>query len=265
MLEGSTAPLIAPRLRWLAVSLIAAAALVAACGGGDSGTDVGGPLVLVSPDTLQSYRYETRLRIDPSVLAPDDDPSAALLGAISFDVTISGEVLNPDRSHTSVTADLGVVKSATETIEIGDSVWQREAGAAWEPASEAAGSFGADLVPVFSPADLFVSISGSDGLAALTSALAELDFRAESVNGLRARHYELDEASFAALFGDTGALLPQELNGATPAIDIWISEQFGVPVRFVIDISNAEGESGIRIEMEILDINSTSIEIEAPA
>lgn len=265
MLEGCSVLLAAARVRWLALPLIAAVALVAACGGGGSGADGGGPLVLVSPDELQSYRYETRLKIDPSALASSDDPSSALLGAISFDVTISGEVLNPDRSHTRVTADLGFVKSATETIEIGDSSWRREDGGAWEAAGEAAGSFGADLVPVFSPADLFAARSGSDGLAALTAALAELDFEAESVNGLRTRHYQLDEASFATLFGDAGALLPQELNGATPAIDIWISERFGVPVRFVVDISNAEGESGIRIEMNILDINSRSIEIEAPA
>ena len=121
---------------------------VTSASGGGSGADGGGPLVLVSPDELQSYRYETRLKIDPSALASSDDPSSALLGAISFDVTISGEVLNPDRSHTRVTADLGFVKSATETIEIGDSSWRREAGGAWEAAGEAAGSFGADLVPV---------------------------------------------------------------------------------------------------------------------
>lgn len=265
MRERCSARPAAARIRWLAIPLIAAVALLAACGGGDSGRDAGGPLVLVSPDELESYRYETRLRIDPSALSSSDDPSVALVGAIKFDVTISGEVLNPDRSHTSVTADLGFVKSATETIEIGDSGWQREAGGAWEPAGKAAGPFGADLVPVFSPADLFASISGSDGLAALTSALAELDFEAESVNGLRARHYELDGASFAELFGDAGTLLPKEFNDAAPTIDIWISEQFGVPVRFVVDISNAEGESGMRIQMDIVDINSKSIEIEAPA
>lgn len=236
--------------------------LAVACGGDGSGGAAAAvanePLdlqaVVYKVETLQSFRFDLRMKLDFELgdgVGGEDDVGkafgAALLGLLS-DVRAEGAYVGPDRFHGKVT----LAGQEVETIQIGDRAWIKEGGK-WretEPEMQLFSQSPTDLLGQFLP----------------EGALKGAKVSKETVNGVKTTHYAYDKESLAALaqsLGENAAGL-DELKKAD--FDLWLSEEGGIPVRIVMDL---QGESdgqpvALQLEMNLREINSNSIKIEAP-
>ena len=175
------------------------------------------------------------------------------LGSLGAVMTIvqTGAVVMPDREYYRLQLDLGGVLFDTEVITIGDRVWQRgdvpapELGLSLASSFDGQGGFNFD----FGGDDFFDP-----------AAVAALTTTEEQVNGVDTLRYTLDGAQFEALFG-AFALQPGE---EAPAVSLWISTQFDVPVRMVIQSSVAGEPGSFRIEINLTDLNAPDIDVQEP-
>lgn len=91
----------------------------------------------------------------------------------------------------------------------------------------------------------------------------------ETVNGVKAVHYHIDEADLrllAALLGD-GEGVEDMPESAIGTMDVWLAEDGNWPVRVEGEVSytDEQGRSiSLEVFMEIKDINDPDIEIEPP-
>ncbi|MEE8337720.1 MAG: hypothetical protein V3R95_06645 [Dehalococcoidia bacterium] len=246
--------------------LLAAAAVLliaAACGGdGDAGPEP------ASIEDLNAFRYEMVMELSGSAANFGDSDSGGLSLNIDleFSIEMSGAVIRPDREQTMIKADFGFIKLEAETIRVGDRVWGRELGGDWE---EQTGSGTLDeLGLAFNPLDILGDSTSADGLSALRAALAAFAGSDETVNGIASVRYELTSEQFSALFPDTGdgesSLPTDDLDEVS--ISLWVARASGIPVRVLIEGSSAgdDGEGAVRLELNLSDFNSGSIEIEPP-
>lgn len=240
----------------LASSLLLA---VVACGGGDGDGEqvAAGEVKLASPDQLTSFRYEMVMEISGS----SGSNGGGLSLDIEFVIDLSGTVIAPDREQSTIKADLGFFKIEIETIRIGDQAWSREPDGEWEVAST-----GSDVLPLdlsISPLDI---LGGSD-FSALQALLAGLSGSTESVNGVDAVRYDLTAEQFAQAFPDEGGGeedLTGDLEDMTVAL--WVARDSGILVRLTLEgtTNGDDGAGTVKIELNLTDLNSSSITIEPP-
>ena len=231
---------------------------VSPSGGGSSAQAVGCEF----PSDIKSFRFEMTMKANlpstPEAGTPaPDEPLGDFLGALSGlmgDMKMEGAVIAPDRSSMVMTVGGHEFGSF---VQIGSQQWMKVAGLTdWteEPAS--------DEGFLFSPMD-FCETAEED----LSSALSGLEGDKETVNGIEAVHYHLDQADltfFQEFLGGADDLgdLPDEFN-----MDVWLAEDGDWPVRMTFAASGEddEGQSlSFDVSIEFKDFNDSSIKIEPP-
>ena len=233
---------------------------VMACGGdgGDAaeGSAVAaGEVTLASPDQLTSFRYTLMIEVSGA----EGDESAPL--AIQFSMELSGAVITPDREQSTTKVDFGFFKIESETIRIGDQSWTRESGGEWEEDSAAG-----DVLPLDFAASPIEILGGSE-FSSLQQVIAGLSGTAERVNGVDAVRYDLTAEQFAQAFPDQGdgdGLSTANLDDLT--VSLWVARDSGIPVRLVLEGLTTGDDSGgsVKIELNLTDLNASSITIEPP-
>ena len=183
---------------------------------------------------VQAFRYSVRLE--------------RLSGGRTFLIEQSGEVVLPDREHSTIHMDLGGTLFDSDVITIGSDVWQR------------------GDVPVadlgLTPASFFDAVGGfttgpQGGFVFDAASVSGLATTEETVNGVAAVRYELDSEQVGALLV---GFVP-EPNEQPPAISLWLAEDLGVPVRIVV----LTADGSFRLEINVTDLNAPDISIVPPA
>ena len=211
-----------------------------------SGSGDGAQLVDISRsaanlEALRSFRFDVSMKLDfaqPS----GDDLSSALAGLIG-DIKVTGAYVAPD----SLQVETVFAGEEIAYVQIGSQAWTKVDGA-WQVTPADA-----------TPNDLFQELLPQEVLrAAKTSS--------EKVNGVEATRYSFDKESLltlAALFGEG----PADLDDVSEVtFDLWLTDA-NIPVKLVIAVAGQD-ENGqdvsVDLELNIRDINSSSIEIEPP-
>ncbi|MSQ31034.1 MAG: hypothetical protein EXR63_05390 [Dehalococcoidia bacterium] len=127
---------------WAAVAVVGVALGVAGAlamrGGGDGGDASGAKAAAGGSTTgeaadapaLTSYRYTLAIEMSGGLAGP---VTTGVASDKPLTFAIAGAVVDADREHSTVKANLGFVALDLETIQIGDRAWTREDGGAWEP------------------------------------------------------------------------------------------------------------------------------------
>jgi len=248
--------------RWLLVAALGIGLVAVGCKGGSDEP----PAPLASPADLQSFRYSLDATIEGGGAALGGDTGAPGLN-VSLNVTVeaSGAVVAPDRQQSTIKADLGFLSINLESIDIGDQSWTRETGGEWTAAGadDGLGGLGLDIAPT----DV-LGASDDESFQQLRDLLADREWESEKVNDVDAVRYTLtredlvNEISASGTAQDLADLEGMdEFEGA-----IWLERSTGYPVRILIDASGTvDGDkTKIHLELNLTDLNSDSISIEAP-
>jgi hypothetical protein len=194
---------------------------------------------------LQSYRIAMRFTLEGG--------TGDAGGTLAMD--LEGSYVAPDRSQASVSAHLGDLELAEETITVGSQTWVKT-GDTW-----AEGEAQFDISDL-SPASLLQDLKPEQ--------LRVLKPTEETVNGVKSLRYSIDRGdieslgNLGALFGDSTGLenLPEDFN-----IDLWLAQDGGWPVRLTMVAKGAidEGdEINLDFSLDITDVNDPGIEIAPP-
>lgn len=208
---------------------------------------------------LTSYKYTLTMEISGGLAGPLT-PGAAAGTPLTFAIT--GEVVSPDRERSTVKANLGFIALDLETIQIGNRAWTREDGGAWEP-QQGAGSqaLGLDIDPV----SLLSGDGGLDGraVARIREGLRDMKSTQERVNGVDALRYSLDAEQLTRVLGADAQVLPEgaQLSGNST---LWVTRAGGIPVKLALEARSAKEPGGLKLELNITDLNSPAIRIEPP-
>lgn len=267
--------------RWWLVGGLLTVAVLTACGGDDddtpaddgvaantpattaTATEPAAPAVeILAESALDSYRYEVTIELSGIPLGGTILPQASE----DLTVEVSGAVVAPDRQQTRLRVDLGVQALDIETITIGDRLWSRNAGGEWQEAgSPLLAIVAGELDLVSNPGRLF-AFDGSEGpaLADLQQRIDAGTLPRELVNGVDALRLDLTGGDFAGLFAAT-SLLPSDAS-ETAEVTLWIAVDGGYPVRLLVEASGGDGdeEARVRIDVNLIDVNSGAISIEPP-
>jgi len=257
-------PLTGRRLRSLAAAtLVAVAGTLVACSSDEADAPTPTPaiaatpaLLVASPHALESYRYTVSVSALLGALSAET-PDA--LADQSVSVEIEGSRINPDREQSTSSVELGPVALTVETILIGDRQWVRDGTRPW---AESAGG-GMDILGGmdFRPAALF---SDDDAeYAALAERLAAYPSTADTIDGMATLHFTFTQAEFFEVFQDQGQLVPPDVDAALAA-DVWLSEEFGTPVRLLVVGTASDGTEVLRLQLDLHDLNGDEIAIEPP-
>jgi len=261
MLMTQRAALADARVR--AASIIALGALTATilsgCGGGGGGSEAQAAASCDSIRQIQSYRYTINLKLQSPAFkmanstatpAPPLGVFADPLEALFSDLKLEGAYRAPDRTQ----AVLRFKGELLELREVGGKSWIA-VGNSWreqEPGKEETA-----LTP---------GVVCKDIVDEITPSLADADSERETVNGVEADHYTLNEADLKRLpelLGTTGeAGLPEEYQ-----IDVWLAREGRFPVRLQLGAEDKDGQGNpisLNLFMEFRDLNDPGIQIEPP-
>lgn len=253
------------RIRGLAAAaiLLAAVGTLGACSGDEADEATPTPtvtatpgLLVASPHALDSYRYTVRVSALLGALSAET-PDA--LADQSVSVEIEGSRINPDREQSTSSVELGPVALTVETVLIGDQQWVRDGTRPW---AESAGG-GMDILGGmdFRPAALF---SDDDAeYSALAERLAAYPSTADTIDGMATLHFTFTQEEFFEVFQDQGQLVPPDVDAALAA-DVWLSEEFGTPVRLLVVGTASDGTEVLRLQLDLHDLNGDEIAIEPP-
>lgn len=195
---------------------------------------------------LKSYRYKVVFAIQGGTGSDQ---------AISFEQ--EGAWVAPDKSTAKCTGGFGPIKLEEEAITIGDKSWVKS--------DSTGGKFqeGTSQTCTFTPEEMVSSFSASD--------LAGIKGSKETVNGVKAVRYDLDEKTAKDLLDLARAFGTGEDPGTLPpdlkfTFSIWLAEEGSWPVRALLDMSGTQdGEQfAFKIESNVTDVNDSSIKINPP-
>lgn len=203
---------------------------------------------------LKSYRYSVSVQMDlptptpePETTAPAGTPApltafAEALAQLFSDFSLEGAHVAPDRTQ----AVLSFQDDELELRIIGDEAWVRT-GDAWLPDETSAED-------VITPLVLCNEV-----IAEIRASLRPVELDPVEVNGIQARHFDLDPETAQ----DLPSLLGQDISGGY-AIDLWLAEGASWPAQFVVESSNTDAETEFRLVMSVFDAGDPEIVIEAP-
>jgi hypothetical protein len=227
---------------------------VVACGGDSDGDVVpAGEVKLASADELTSFRYDLTISIEVS-----EDATSPL--AIDLSMELSGAVITPDREHTTVKVDFGFFAIDLETIRIGTQTWAREPAGQWAVESPGEEALPLDLSPL--------DITACSEFSSLQAVISGLAGTVETVNGVSAVRYDMNADQFASAFPDEAGsesdLPTDDLENIT--ISLWVARDSGIPIRLILEGTSTGDDAGstVKLELNLTDLNSSSIKIEAP-
>ncbi len=258
------------KLRWLlAPGVGLMLTLIIACGGDkDASPDAAGgspsregpqdsldlARSAASIDSLRSYRFDLTMKLDfgPSGERSGDNAlgdalGGAILGLLK-DIKAEGAYVAPDQ----MAMKMSLPGIQVEMIQIGDRAWVKSGGQ-WQGTEPSQ--------------DLFSqSPTGLLGDVLPAEVLSGAKVSKETVNGAKATRYSFNKGSLTELASVMGGSTA-ELEQLTKAnMDVWLNDD-GVPVKIKLDMAGKD-ENGQKVsifmEMNIRDINSKSIKIEAP-
>ncbi len=241
-----------------------AVALLAACGGAESG---GSPSPTSGTATascdginqLNSYRYSITVRLQSPAFGSAGQASprpplstfADTLTALLADLKIEGAHVAPDRTQ----AILKFQQDELELRDIGDRRWER-LGTAWQAQGNPSSGIGFLTPPVVC----------QDIVEEIAPTLARLESQEETVSGVTSDHYTLgktDLTRLPQLLGtDPNTRLPEQFQ-----VDVWLARDGRWPVRLDIHAEDTDEQGnpiGVKLFMELRDINDPGISIEAP-
>ena len=247
-------------------------ALALACGSDDKRTDAygarqpdaaGGGVLNLSQSTsnllaLKSYRFDLLMALDLGAALPSGSGApadalgealaGALLGALG-EIKVEGAYVAPD----SVDVTVMMFGQQLRFVRIGDEAWTNEGGG-WRATPATGMDFGfggspTELVADILPQEVLQGAKTSD----------------ETVNGVKTTRYSYDKEALAQLSEDLGQ--SADLEDVTEAnIDIWLA-QGDIPVRVLVSIASANPDGqqmSLRLELNVRDIDNSSIEIKPP-
>jgi hypothetical protein len=242
------------------------AALAVACGGdkpnpvaslaGGSANSVDLSQSSAKLMALESFRFDVSIKMDLGDLlsgagSTEDEFGAAfaeLLLGLFGEIKAEGAFIAPDKIDVKMT----MAGEEMAFIQIGDKAWMKEGGV-WQVTE--AEDF--DSVLSATPADLFDLLPDQILNGAKTSS--------ERVNGVQATRYSFDRKALediAKSFGEDA-----DFKDVTEAnIDVWLTQE-QIPVKVSVNMGGKDdsGQSmSIRMELNVRDINSGSIQIRPP-
>jgi hypothetical protein len=233
------------------------AAVLSACGGGgeEEQQDVAS---CDSISDIQSYRYTINLKLRSpafSAAGPTTTPApltafANALQALFSDLKLDGAFKAPDRTQALLKFQGGEL----ELREIGEDSWIR-IGSDWQVQDQAEGAN--TLTPAVLCRDIVDEI---------TPSLANAESSKESVNGVDADRYQLDEADLERLPELLGTGSEMDLPNKY-AVDVWLARKGRFPVRLNVgaeDVDELGRPIGLTLFMEFRDINDSGITVEPP-
>jgi hypothetical protein len=203
---------------------------------------------------LESYRYTVAVQMDlptptpePETTAPAGTPApltafAEALAQLFSDFSLEGAHVAPDRTQ----AVLSFQDDELELRIIGDEAWVRT-GDTWQPDETSAED-------VITPLVLCNEV-----IAEIRASLRPVRSEVVEVNGIQARHYDLDPETTQ----DLPSLLGQDISGGY-AINLWLAEGGGWPAQFIVESSNTDAGTQFRMVMSVFDVGNPDIVIEAP-
>ena len=203
--------------------------LIAACGGSDADAPGAEPTSGVpAASAVTSFRYELAIEFTGVT--------------IPYYFEQRGEVVLPDREHATQSWELGLLAQESDRIAIGDRVWLK-GDLPWM-------DLGA------SPLRVIGSGAGaSEAFRGWGGSVEELDGQATT-------RYSLSRKELVQLAGEPMGEIDDSTSGS-----IWISNEYGIPVRMVLE-ARGEGtdEDGslLRMELRVLDINGSDIVVDEP-
>ncbi len=194
----------------------------------------GTPFIVRCAESLRAFRYTVKVELF--------NTSPTLL------IEQIGEVIFPDREHFTLHQDLFGVVFDSEVIAVDGQVWQK--------GDVPVRDLGLSPLSFFTAAGLaFVE----DEQEMNETALRPFGGVETTINGVAVVRYELDGVELESLLS---SITP--IAGAPPTVTLWIAKDLGVAVRMVVE-SVADPEFGtLRLEINITDMNSPDISIEAP-
>ena len=202
-------------------------------------------------DDLQSFRFEIAMKLDISATSGSggDAFAGALLGALG-DIKIKGAYVRPDQTEVTMT----MFGQEMGYVQIGTKAWEKTGGS-WQATTASDSGF-----DFSSPTEMF-----SDLLP--TEVLKGAKTSKEKVNGVNTTHYAFDKKAIEKLLAEVPDASGVEFKDISEAnLDVWLTDE-GIPVRLqmVLNGKDAQGQKmGIRLEMNITDINSSAIKIKPP-
>jgi hypothetical protein len=248
--------------RLLVAIVVLAALFVSSCGnGGDQAVP---PCHM--PDSIQRYRVTVTAKMDMPGLdealqelgsGNDPDPLAPWLNSLA-DLRLEGLVVLPDGVQLRLTFSRGRFDGLDMTaVLIGDSEWVKDDAAGWKQSTP----YPEGLAPV---TDLCEGANPPEEMA--------LKAREQTVNGVLADHYRLDNAQFKdlgdiVLAGDTQANWDAEGLRHEGIVDYWLAEDGSWPVRvdgqFTLEYGQMK-DVKLSVLIDVTDINDPDIKIEPP-
>ena len=219
--------------------------------GAASGSAVDLSKAVSAVEDLQSFRFEIAMKLDMSGAASgsgDDAFAGALLGALG-DIKVKGAYIRPDQTEVTMT----MFGQEMGYVQIGTKAWEKSGGS-WT---------------VTTPSDSSFDISSITDMSSdlPTDALKGAKTSKEKVNGVNTTHYAFDKKAMEKLLAEVPNDSGVEFKDISEAsLNLWMTDE-GIPVRLqmVLNGKDAQGQKmGIRLDMNITDINSSSIKIKPP-
>ncbi len=174
-------------------------------------------------------------------------------------MTIEGRRVNPDREHSQSTVEIGPLVVNVETIQIGDQQWVREGTRPW--AESAGGAMEILGGTDFRPATLFAEDPAE--YAALGERLAQHPSSSVMLDGHATLHFTFTQQEFFDIFQGQADIVPPDVDAILSA-EVWLSEASGVPVRLLVVGESTDGTEVLRLELNLTDLNDSTIEVEPP-
>jgi hypothetical protein len=261
--------------RWLLAPLAAGLlGLIVACGGdkdsrssnksgssSGSGGGVSTELDLSNAAStlleLRSFRFDVSLKmdIDTKGLAADDDDEfgaglAAAFLALFSNIKMEGAYVAPD----SFDLKMEFAGEEAHMIQVGNKAWINE-GSGWKATNAGSG----DLSILGNPSELAFDMLPQE-------ILRNAKTKSEKVNGVETTRYSFDKASLEAIASDLGVVGAGLDQIDEAKLDVWMTKD-DIPVKIAMNFKG-KAEDGTKMalamELNITDLNSDKIKIEAP-
>ncbi len=231
--------------------------------GSSSSSGAGGSLDLSKAtknlQDLKSFNFDVTLKMNlgdltSSVGTPTSGSDFDLSGifALLGNIKATGSYVAPDKM--SVSASL--MGQQFQYIQIGNQAYTKQGNANWTKSSSSSNPF-SDLT------------SGSSASSIPQDALKNAKVTKETVNGIKATRYSYDRNALEQIAKSSGGSSATDTfkDFDKAQMDIWVSDDNGVPVKMAIDMSGKDDKKqnvGLQMEFNIKDLNSSSIQIKAP-